>query len=110
MQEKKKKVILTARQKLMADSDYIEVAQREGVELEKGSVLTQKYLEEHEQDIIKWAEFFTAYPDCYLDIIKPIDSEFDLFFYQRLTLRALMRYRDVFITAPRAFSKSFLKR
>ena len=50
----------------------------------------------------------TAYPDYYLDIIRPADSEFSLFFYQRFTLRALMRFKDVFITAPRAFSKSFI--
>ena len=108
MKQEKKKVILTARQKLMNESDYLEVAQREGIELEKGSVLTQKYLEQHEDDLCRWAELFTVYPDYYLDIIKPVDSEFELFFYQRLTLRALMRYRDVFITAPRAFSKSFI--
>ena len=108
MQEKKKKVILTARQKLMQDNEYIEIAEREGIELEKGAVLTQKYLIEHEEDLRKWADLFTAYPDYYLDIIRPTDSEFQLFFYQRFTLRALMRYRDVFITAPRAFSKSFI--
>ena len=108
MQEKKKKVILTARQKLMNENDYIEVAEREGIELEKGAVLTQKYLTEHEEDLRKWTNLFTVYPDYYLDLIRPTDSEFQLFFYQRLTLRALMRYRDVFITAPRAFSKSFI--
>ena len=108
MKQEKKKVILTARQKLMNESDFLEVAKREDIELEKGAVLTQKYLEQHEEDLRKWAELFTAYPDYYLDIIRPVDSEFELFFYQRLTLRALMRYRDVFITAPRAFSKSFI--
>lgn len=108
MQEKKKKVILTARQKLMQESDYIEKAEREGIELDKGSVLTQTYLESREADLRKWGNLFSAYPDYYLDIITPVDSEFKLFFYQRMTLRILMRYRDVFITAPRAFSKSFI--
>ena len=51
---------------------------------------------------------FTAYPDCYLDCIKPVDSNFTLFFYQRITLRAVMRYKEVYVTAPRAFSKSFI--
>jgi hypothetical protein len=51
---------------------------------------------------------FTAYPDIYLDIIKPVDSNFTLFFYQRITLRAIMRYKEVYVTAPRAFSKSFI--
>ena len=51
---------------------------------------------------------FTAYPDVYLDLIKPQDSSFTLFFYQRITLRALMRFKDIYVTAPRAFSKSFI--
>ena len=53
-------------------------------------------------------EIFTAYPDIYLDIIKPTDSNFTLFFYQRIVLRAVMRYKEVYVTAPRAFSKSFI--
>ena len=51
---------------------------------------------------------FSAYPDLYLDLIKPQDSSFTLFFYQRITLRALMRFKDIYVTAPRAFSKSFI--
>lgn len=109
MKQEKKKIILTARQQLMDRSNgIIEIAERDGIELEKGAVLTADYLKKHEENLRKWADLFTAYPDYYLDIIKPADSEFGLFFYQRMTLRALMRFRDVFITAPRAFSKSFL--
>ena len=51
---------------------------------------------------------FSAYPDVFLDMITPEGSNFSLFFYQRITLRALMRYRKIYITAPRAFSKSFI--
>ena len=53
-------------------------------------------------------DIFIVYPDIYLDIIKPSDSSFELFFYQRIILRALMRYKDIYVTAPRAFSKSFI--
>ena len=108
MIEKKKKIILSSRQKLLETNDFIERAEREGIELEKGAVITNEYLERNRADLEKWVNFFTAYPDIYLDIIKPADSEFSLFFYQRMTLRALMRFKDVFITAPRAFSKSFV--
>lgn len=101
MQEKRKKVILSKRQELMAD-EFVERAEREGIELEKGAVLTNEYLERHYDELSKWVNLFTAYPDYYLDIIRPADSEFSLFFYQRFTLRALMRFKDVFITAPRA--------
>ena len=107
MQEKRKKVILSKRQELMAD-EFVERAEREGIELEKGAVITNEYLERNYEDLCKWVNLFTAYPDYYLDIIRPADSEFSLFFYQRFTLRALMRFKDVFITAPRAFSKSFI--
>ena len=85
-----------------------EIITREGIPLEKGVVLTKEYLEEHEQLFRQYADFFTAYPDIFLDIIKPEDSNFELFFYQRILLRAMMRYKDIFITAPRAFSKSFI--
>ena len=107
MQEKKRKIILSTRQEL-TPNEFVERAEREGIELEKGAVITSEYLDRNYEDLCKWVNFFTAYPDIYLDIIKPADSEFSLFFYQRMTLRALMRFKDVFITAPRAFSKSFV--
>ena len=103
MQEKRRKVILSTRQELTSNTDFIERAEREGIELEKGAVITTEYLNRNYDDLCKWINLFTAYPDYYLDIIKPADSEFSLFFYQRFTLRALMRFKDVFITAPRAF-------
>ena len=107
MRDEKRQVILNIKQKFTPDS-FTERAVREGIELEKGAVLTNEYLERHFEDLCKWADLFSAYPDYYLDIIKPSDSEFSLFFYQRFTLRAIMRFKDVFITAPRAFSKSFI--
>ena len=109
MQEKRRKVILSHKQELIDNNnDFIERAERDGIELEKGAVITNEYLERNREDLEKWINYFTAYPDIYLDIIRPADSEFSLFFYQRMTLRALMRFKDVFITAPRAFSKSFI--
>ena len=107
MQEKRKKVILSKRQQL-TPSDFIERAERDGIELEKGAAITNEYLDRHYDELCQWVNFFTAYPDIYLDIIKPADSEFSLFFYQRLTLRVVMRFKDVFLTAPRAYSKSFI--
>lgn len=82
--------------------------ERDGIELDKGVVLTADYLEQHEELFIKYAEFFTAYPDLFLDLIKPVESNFTLYFYQRIVLRALMRYKQIYTTACRAFSKSFL--
>lgn len=107
MLERLKQVILQKKEDLM-QQDFVEHAEREGIELEKGAVITNEYLERHKDELCKWVQLFSAYPDYYLDIIRPADSEFSLFFYQRMTLRILMRFKDVFITAPRAFSKSFL--
>lgn len=81
---------------------------REDIELDKGVVLTEEYLLQNEELFQKYANFFSAYPDIFLDLIKPQDSNFDLFFYQRIVLRAIMRFKDIFVTAPRAFSKSFI--
>ena len=84
------------------------VGMRDGVEIEKGVVLTEDYLVRNFDYLCDMFSIFSAYPDVFLDLIKPSDDDFSLFFYQRITLRAIMRYREVYGTAPRAFSKSFL--
>lgn len=87
--------------------DRIEHHYREGVELDKGYVLTEDYLKSIEPQLRQQMEFYTAYPDLFLDQIKPIDDGFSLFFFQRIFLRAFMRFKEVYITAGRATSKSF---
>ena len=86
----------------------IKVGTREGTTIDKGVILNEYYLEDNLKHIGDAMSIFTAYPDIYLDLIKPQDSSFGLFFYQRITLRALMRFKDIYVTAPRAFSKSFI--
>ena len=100
-----KKILLPAER--LVDSN-IKIGQRDGTIIEKGVILNENYLEKNMEKIGNVMSIFSAYPDIYLDIIKPQDSSFTLFFYQRITLRALMRFKDVFGTAPRAFSKSFI--
>lgn len=100
-----KKILLPAER--LVDSN-IKIGQRDGTVIEKGVILNENYLEKNMEKIGNVMSIFSAYPDIYLDIIKPQDSSFTLFFYQRITLRALMRFKDVFGTAPRAFSKSFI--
>ena len=56
----------------------------------------------------KYVSFWRSYPDIFLDTITPEGSTFRLFFYQRLFLRISVRYRYVYATFTRAFSKSFL--
>ena len=60
------------------------------------------------QYIAWWRE----YPDLFVDFMaggdnRPKDS-LNLFFYQRVFLRAAMRYKYVYAVFPRAYSKSFL--
>ena len=91
----------------LVDSN-IKVGEREGTIIDKGIILNEHYLTSNLCEIGGVISIFSAYPDLYLDLIKPQDSSFTLFFYQRITLRALMRFKDIYVTAPRAFSKSFI--
>lgn len=102
------KQILDSQRSSLFDNDMIARGIRDGIEIEKGVVLNEDYLQKNFDNIGDMLSIFSAYPDIFLDFISPADSSFELFFYQRITLRALMRYRDVYITAPRAFSKSFI--
>ena len=86
----------------------IKQGERDGTPIEKGVILNEDFLERNFDAIGECMSIFSAYPDIFLDLIKPSTSSFTLFFYQRITLRALMRFKDVYGTAPRAFSKSFI--
>lgn len=59
----------------------------------------------------KWTmlcSYFRRYPDHFLDFIQPDDAKIKLYWYQRVYLRIIFRYRKVFLTATRGTSKSFL--
>lgn len=86
----------------------IQIYKRENVPLEKGVVLTEDFLVKNEALFQKYVQFFTAYPDLFLDLIAPAEPMMVLFPYQRVFLRAIMRYKNVYVTACRAFSKSFI--
>ena len=55
-----------------------------------------------------WVSFWREYPDIFVDMLTPPGSSFKLFFYQRIFLRAAIRYKYCYATFTRAFSKSFL--
>ena len=76
--------------------------------LKKPLVITDDMLKKHERTLIKYLSFFRAYPDIFIDMISAEDCPFNLFFYQRLFLRIVFRYKYVYVTFTRAFSKSFL--
>ena len=49
-----------------------------------------------------------VYPDILSDIMTPDDSNFSMFFTQRMVLRSMSRSRQSYFTFTRGFSKSFL--
>lgn len=100
--------ILTGKEKLEDSALLAKQGQRDGIKIDKGVVINEDFLNKNFDFLSDILSIWTAYPDIYLDLIKPEDSNFELFFYQRITLRAVMRYKDIYITAPRAFSKSFI--
>ena len=81
---------------------------RNGIVLDKGVVLTEDRIMKNFELYADQISFFTVYPDLFIDLITPKDSNWSLFPYQRIFLRASMRYRYHYCTAPRAFAKSFL--
>lgn len=107
MVEHKKVKLLNEKDDLM-EQDCIQRGYKNGIEIEKGVVATEEFLRKNFDNIGEMLSIFTAYPDVFLDFITPEDSNFGLFFYQRVTLRSIMRYKDIYVTAPRAFSKSFI--
>lgn len=82
---------------------------RDGIPIEKGITLTKEFLDANQELFTKYLNLWILYPDLFLDAIQ--DSEdaknFHLMPFQRISLRASMRYRYHFWTATRATSKSF---
>lgn len=56
----------------------------------------------------QYISFWREYPDLFVDFMKGPDNTFNLFFYQRIFMRAAMRHKYVYAVFPRAYSKSFL--
>lgn len=57
--------------------------------------------------------FWREYPDLFLDFMQDggdptRERKLKFYFYQRVFLRAAMRYKYVYMVFPRAYSKSFL--
>lgn len=90
-------------------NDFGEVVMRDGVPIEKGIVLTKEYLDNNQELFTKYLNFWIKYPDLFLDAIQDSTDaiNFHLKPFQRVALRASMRYRYHFWTATRATSKSF---
>lgn len=75
---------------------------KNGIELEKGAIITERRINKHRGLYEKFCEFWSIYPDLFIDLITPSTSYFKLFFYQRYFLRLCMRYGRLVVIAPRA--------
>lgn len=82
---------------------------RDGIPIEKGVVLTKQFLDDNQSLFTSYLNYWLLYPDLWLDSIQSQDDakNFHLLPFQRIALRASMRYRYHFWTATRATSKSF---
>ena len=57
----------------------------------------------------QYIAFWREYPDIFVEFLCGDNPQnFQLFFYQRVFLRAVIRHRYAYATFPRAYSKSFL--
>lgn len=81
---------------------------RDGIPVEKGVVLDERWVEQHEDLIQYYCEKWRLYPDLFLDMISSRDCPIKLMYYQRVMLRACARYRYFFGSFTRATSKSFI--
>lgn len=81
---------------------------KEGIPVEKGVVLDEDWVERHNDLVEYYCQQFILYPDIFLDLSAAKDGAIELYHYQRMFLRACMRYRYVFGTYTRGGGKSFL--
>lgn len=72
--------------------------------------MSQERINQNIDQIRAKVAFFRQYPDLFVDFLLKDNNpnNFQFYFYQRIFLRSVMRYRYVYATFPRAYSKSFL--
>ena len=73
---------------------------KDGIPIQKGIVLTKQFLDRNQELFTKYLNFWILYPDAFLDTIQDIEDakHFHLLPYQRIALRAGMRYSYHFWT------------
>jgi len=91
----------------MALSDLMELSKNKSLTRKVG--LSEERIKEVLPIIRQYVAFWREYPDIFVEFLCGSNPEnFNLFFYQRVFLRAVMRHRYAYATFPRAYSKSFL--
>lgn len=74
---------------------------RDGVPIEKGIVLTEDFLVKNQQLFEEYNKYFMLYPDLFLDLIAAENCPIKFYYYQRIMLRGMMRYRYFYGTFTR---------
>lgn len=82
---------------------------QDGVDINPEEQKRASSFENKKEDWAKYCSLWRSKPDLFLDFIKEEGSKFHLFFYQRLILRIMLRYRKTYFTLTRGSSKSFLE-
>ena len=92
----------------MALADLMELSKSKSVTKKVG--LSEERIREVLPIIRQYISFWREYPDIFVEFLcgESNPENFQLFFYQRVFLRAVMRHRYAYATFPRAYSKSFL--
>ena len=93
----------------MALQDLLDVSSKR-----KKIGLSEERIEAIKPALRNYIAFWREYPDMFIDFLQTgVDGEIPenglrFYFYQRVFLRAAMRYKYVYMVFPRAYSKSFL--
>ncbi len=83
--------------------DFLEIDEQDST-----GFLTHKKVLEHFEEIGSAMNTLMVYPDILADLMTPKNSKLSLFFFQRIMLRGMARYEQVYYTFARGTSKSFL--
>lgn len=75
--------------------------------------LSEERIEKIKPQLRQYIAYWREYPDMFIDFLQDggnpaVEKKLKFFFYQRVFLRAAMRYKYVYMVFPRAYSKSFL--
>ena len=92
----------------MALSDLLELSNNR-----KKIGLSEERIDAIKPYLRQYIAYWREYPDMFVDFLQDGGDEtrekkLKFYFYQRVFLRAAMRYKYVYMTFPRAYSKSFL--
>lgn len=75
---------------------------------------SEERIEAIKPELRQYLAYWREYPDMFIDFLQTgengtiPDDGLHFYFYQRVFLRAAMRYKYVYFVFPRAYSKSFL--